>query len=1065
MRKQRQLAASAAVPMSPEALQNNERLFPMLQSQLSEENVNGNYASAAQKLAAWLSRDKAYYPAAKPWIIVLIETAQNTIRRLAGIALPRDRPFHVSQCPKTLMEHWVNPYIELIKVVRRFDHMFYEPELRARLEALLQTVDAPRPPTVRIPAHVTTHNRSASGPSTPQSASPVSHNPHAPIPGQPPFAHYIQQSPATLPYQKFIHYNGPSAPPMPAPMAMPMHVSVPPTVPYRQQVASPAQMSPYPQPSPTLVGHPTPSRPSSSSSFSAMPQRPSSSNTTRVVSAPIPSTSASPPVSISATPEASVSAPVKRKSKPKRVLTEDFMMEDVEWFRQQKEKGKEKENEEVQPETGQHMKQSTAPQPSEVAKDNCDVTMDKSTQGSSKDAPLIGETRPSDPPDASRVTAAEQVVSIADAMSAAVEGVPAAGKAADPPPQTTVQTSMSSEPFAPPTPLSVSNEGTDASTHHAKPMPSAVPDAVRSENAVDPSSSASSTKAAFTVSPTRMLDLSKLGSPTETKAKKHPIPDLVFSKVSHPPDATVAAIPNSSINATPVEGHHEASSSSNHNTTPTSNKAGTSGHVPHVIKRSTSKKGPPGIRASELLPQTQVSSSSTGASAAVQLPTGAISLQSADSPGVRFRLLPPKPPALRSEEPQGSTSEPTSATSVPETEASLADTPVSATSLLVNDLQSANAPVPVAQGIETSVTTTAVVPQAPTFSVAAGEGPIHRRASCPFESPPLKRARSGSPDLPLAQRRKSMQGTPTLPLPQEMAIRTHPREYTVEAFSSGNFVYSPVQAKTSVDPIAIEDTAINGRSSPGVLLPSLSRVNGHKKREGSQCNVEDIGPRAQAIKPEDLDKLPMFRDGSRILGLNRGRPRGNTTPLTFSFELAQAEYEACLVWSKQGDHKELVRDPSSLRCLSLSCYLFDECDDRRKTLKNPTEESIFAYPPSPFPHNQWVQLRIEGRHPPEYGVTWADLLKNKYDHLLDLSKDARPGMNKIEVYSGNPHVDHSAYVFVLRLHPLTPRQSARWWDRKRNQMDWERNLRRLSRIVVPPIDLSRCSKYLEHAHT
>lgn len=40
----------------------------MFQTDLSEDRVDGNYASSAEKLAGWLSKDRAYYPAARPWV-------------------------------------------------------------------------------------------------------------------------------------------------------------------------------------------------------------------------------------------------------------------------------------------------------------------------------------------------------------------------------------------------------------------------------------------------------------------------------------------------------------------------------------------------------------------------------------------------------------------------------------------------------------------------------------------------------------------------------------------------------------------------------------------------------------------------------------------------------------------------------------------------------------------------------------------------------------------------------------------------------------------------------------
>jgi hypothetical protein len=57
-----------AVLMSPEALSNNERLFPAFLAHLSDGTQGGPFASSAEKLAGWASKDKAYYPSARRWV-------------------------------------------------------------------------------------------------------------------------------------------------------------------------------------------------------------------------------------------------------------------------------------------------------------------------------------------------------------------------------------------------------------------------------------------------------------------------------------------------------------------------------------------------------------------------------------------------------------------------------------------------------------------------------------------------------------------------------------------------------------------------------------------------------------------------------------------------------------------------------------------------------------------------------------------------------------------------------------------------------------------------------------
>lgn len=62
------IAPTGGVVMSPEALSNNERLFPTFRSHLSDTSSSGLYVSSAEKLLGWMSRDKAYYQNARPWV-------------------------------------------------------------------------------------------------------------------------------------------------------------------------------------------------------------------------------------------------------------------------------------------------------------------------------------------------------------------------------------------------------------------------------------------------------------------------------------------------------------------------------------------------------------------------------------------------------------------------------------------------------------------------------------------------------------------------------------------------------------------------------------------------------------------------------------------------------------------------------------------------------------------------------------------------------------------------------------------------------------------------------------
>lgn len=55
--------------MSPQqAYDSNEKLFPVFETHLSDVAFGGNYAPSAEKFADWLSKDRAYYTAARPWV-------------------------------------------------------------------------------------------------------------------------------------------------------------------------------------------------------------------------------------------------------------------------------------------------------------------------------------------------------------------------------------------------------------------------------------------------------------------------------------------------------------------------------------------------------------------------------------------------------------------------------------------------------------------------------------------------------------------------------------------------------------------------------------------------------------------------------------------------------------------------------------------------------------------------------------------------------------------------------------------------------------------------------------
>ncbi|KAI0367949.1 hypothetical protein BV20DRAFT_949029 [Pilatotrama ljubarskyi] len=111
------------------AERNNDKLFPVLQKSLSGDEPM-DYAAATEKLVIWLSRDKAYYPKARPM------TALETVRRHNT---PPGAPFHISRCPRDL-RLWAEPYVKLVRTVVPFILLFPEQHLQLRLRALIQTI-------------------------------------------------------------------------------------------------------------------------------------------------------------------------------------------------------------------------------------------------------------------------------------------------------------------------------------------------------------------------------------------------------------------------------------------------------------------------------------------------------------------------------------------------------------------------------------------------------------------------------------------------------------------------------------------------------------------------------------------------------------------------------------------------------------------------------------------------------------------------------------------------------------------------------------------------------------
>lgn len=89
-------------------------------------------------------------------------------------------------------------------------------------------------------------------------------------------------------------------------------------------------------------------------------------------------------------------------------------------------------------------------------------------------------------------------------------------------------------------------------------------------------------------------------------------------------------------------------------------------------------------------------------------------------------------------------------------------------------------------------------------------------------------------------------------------------------------------------------------------------------------------------------------------------------------------------------------------------------------------------------------------------VYWASLtdmrLKTDADHIVDISKRVQPGRNIVQLLRPlypSPSVN---YVFILRFHPPTPRQSAEVMKQRGNNLAWDKLLVWCAQIDIPELD-------------
>ncbi|KAH7920893.1 hypothetical protein BV22DRAFT_1050031 [Leucogyrophana mollusca] len=111
---------------SSAAINNNEKIFPVFAQRLASTDPSA-WIAIVKKLMQWLRSERAYYPAAQPKIVELLEISYNTLTQ-ALLTDPSGLPV-------------VEVYHDLARAVVPFMGNFTDGELRARLQMLMQKTD------------------------------------------------------------------------------------------------------------------------------------------------------------------------------------------------------------------------------------------------------------------------------------------------------------------------------------------------------------------------------------------------------------------------------------------------------------------------------------------------------------------------------------------------------------------------------------------------------------------------------------------------------------------------------------------------------------------------------------------------------------------------------------------------------------------------------------------------------------------------------------------------------------------------------------------------------------
>ncbi|CAA7270179.1 unnamed protein product [Cyclocybe aegerita] len=141
-----------------EATKTNQKLFHRYAKVFSEEDPDA-FALHADKLAAWLSDHKAYYPTARPEIIRLMIIAQMTLRKVLAAGNDLSVPFKASDYPSHPM---VPPYINLVKAIEPYQSHFVEPNLLNFFKSIVATASQNHSPDIAGPGLLSTTSSTAS---------------------------------------------------------------------------------------------------------------------------------------------------------------------------------------------------------------------------------------------------------------------------------------------------------------------------------------------------------------------------------------------------------------------------------------------------------------------------------------------------------------------------------------------------------------------------------------------------------------------------------------------------------------------------------------------------------------------------------------------------------------------------------------------------------------------------------------------------------------------------------------------------------------------------------------